>query len=234
MIPLMLVATTIAALVTIIGSALGYARWWGYYPQIIWARLFCWLNFVTVSVSGRENIRKNTSYVFVANHQGAFDIFAIYGWLGHNFRWMMKKALEKIPLVGYSCRVSGQIYVDNSSPSAIRETMKDAEKQLSKGMSVVAFPEGSRTYTGEVGRFKRGAYTLAVEFRLPVVPITIDGAFQVMPRTTVIPRPGTINIIIHKPILPEAEGHDLSTLIDSTRNVIVDSLSGKHEAACGK
>ena len=79
MVPVMLVVTTLAAIVTIIGSALGGARWWGYYPQIIWARLFCWLNFVTVSVTGHENIRKNTSYVFVANHQGAFDIFSIYG-----------------------------------------------------------------------------------------------------------------------------------------------------------
>ncbi len=233
-VPVILVATILTALLTIIGSALGMAHSWGYFLPCCWARLICFMTFVKVKVIGRENINKGTSYVFVANHQGAYDIFSIYGYLGHNFRWMMKKALEKIPLVGYSCRVSGQIYVDNSSPSAIRETMKDAEKQLSKGMSVVVFPEGSRTYTGEVGRFKRGAYTLAVEFRLPVVPITIDGAFHVMPRTTVIPRPGTIDIIIHKPILPEADGHDLSTLIDSTRNVIVDSLSEKQEAACGK
>lgn len=224
MAPIMLVATIIAALVTIIGSALGGARWWGYYPQIIWARLFCWLNFVTVSVVGRENIRKNTSYVFVANHQGAFDIFAIYGWLGHNFRWMMKKSLEKIPLVGFSCRVSGQIYVDNSSPSAIRETMADAEHQLQKGMSVVVFPEGSRTFTGAVGRFKRGAYTLAVEFRLPIVPVTIDGAFRVMPRTAMIPRPGHIRLTIHRPIEATADGHDLQAVMESSRAAIISAL----------
>ena len=224
MVPVMLVVTTLAAIVTIIGSALGGARWWGYYPQIIWARLFCWLNFVTVSVTGHENIRKNTSYVFVANHQGAFDIFSIYGWLGHNFRWMMKKSLEKIPLVGFSCRISGQVYVDNSSPSAIRATMADAERQLDKGMSVVVFPEGSRTFTGAVGRFKRGAYTLAVEFGLPVVPVTIDGAFRVMPRTAFAPRPGHIRLTIHRPIEAPADGHDLSTLIDASRAAILSSL----------
>lgn len=224
MAPILLVATILAATLTIIGSALGMAASWGYYVPRIWARLFCLLTLVEVTVSGRENITKSTSYVFVANHQGAYDIFSIYGYLNHNFRWMMKKSLEKIPFVGYSCRVSGQIYVDNSSPSAIRETMRDAEKQLAKGMSVVVFPEGARTLTGKMGRFKRGAYTLATEFKLPVVPITIDGAYKVMPRTAWLPRPGHIHLTIHKPIMPPPQGYDLHALMDETRATIASVL----------
>lgn len=92
--PILLVVTTIAALTTIIGSMLGMSRSFGYWPGHYWARIFCILNFVRVKVSGRDNFDKNTSYVFVANHQGAFDIFSIYGYLGHNFRWMMKKSGE--------------------------------------------------------------------------------------------------------------------------------------------
>ncbi len=222
--PILLVVTTLTALLTILGSALGWGRTWGYYIPRLWARCFCVLTFVKVRVRGREHIKKDTSYVFVANHQGAYDIFSIYGYLGHNFRWMMKKSLEKIPLVGYSCRVSGQIYVDNSSPSAIRATMKDAEKQLSKGMSVVVFPEGARTFTGKTGRFKRGAYTLAMEFNLPVVPITIDGAFRVMPRTTMIPRPGTITLTIHPPVMPGPNGHEEARLMEETRQSILSAL----------
>lgn len=222
--PLLLLSTTLTALLTILGSALGMGRTWGYYLPLLWARSICLLTFVRVKVKGRENVSQSQSYVLVANHQGAYDIFSIYGYLGHNFRWMMKKALEKIPLVGYSCRVSGQIYVDNSSPAAIRETMKDAEKQLSTGMSVVVFPEGARTRTGKVGRFKRGAFTLAMEFNLPVVPITIDGAFRVMPRTTMIPRPGTITITIHKPILPGKDGHELSSLMEESRRSVLSAL----------
>lgn len=222
--PLLLLSTTLTALLTILGSALGMGRTWGYYLPRLWARSICLLTFVRVKVKGRENVSQSQSYVFVANHEGAYDIFSIYGYLGHNFRWMMKKALEKIPLVGYSCRVSGQIYVDNSSPAAIRETMKDAEKQLSTGMSVVVFPEGARTRTGKVGRFKRGAFTLAMEFNLPVVPITIDGAFRVMPRTTMIPRPGTITITIHKPILPGKDGHELSSLMEESRRSVLSAL----------
>lgn len=229
MIPILLVATIIAALVTIIGCMIGPGSFWGYYPARLWARLFCLLTFVKVTVKGRENINKGTSYVFVANHQGAYDIFAIYGYLNHNFRWMMKKSLEKIPLVGYSCRKAGHIYVDNRTPSGIRQTMDDAERQLSRGMSVVVFPEGSRTLDGRVHAFKRGAYTLAVEFGLPVVPVTIDGAYKVMPRRAKLPRPGHIILTIHKPITAPASGHDLSQLMTESRQAILSSLPAQDD-----
>ncbi len=225
MMPLLLVATVLAALATIAGSMLGMSRSMGYWPGRIWARVFCLLSWVRVEVRGRENISENTSFVFVANHQGAYDIFAIYGYLGHNFRWMMKKSLEKIPLVGYSCRVSGHIFVDNSTPSAVRATMEEAEKRLAGGMSVVAFPEGSRTRDGRMHQFRRGAYSLAMEFGLPVVPISIDGAFRVLPRGKWLPRPGRIVLTIHKPIYPAEGGrHELSELMAASFEAIASAL----------
>lgn len=228
MIPVLVVATILTAVITIIGSALGMGRSWGYYPAKWWSRSFCLMTFVKVTVRGRENIDSKTSYVFVANHQGAYDIFSIYGYLNHNFRWMMKKSLEKIPFVGYSCKVSGQIMVDSSSPAAVKATMSAAERQLSGGMSLVVFPEGSRSFSGRMGRFKKGAFTLAVEFGLPVVPITIDGAYQVMPRTAKLPRPGHITLTIHHPILPGEEGHDMTSLMEDSRQVIASSLPEKY------
>lgn len=224
-VPVLLVVTVLAALATIVGSALGFGRNMGYWPGHIWARVFCIMNFVRVRVTGRENISRNTSYVFVANHQGAFDIFSIYGYLGHNFRWMMKKSLERIPLVGYSCRVSGHIYVDNSTPSRTRETMATAEKQLSGGMSVVVFPEGSRTQDGRMHAFRRGAFQLAMEFSLPVVPLTIDGAYRVMPRGAILPRYGLIKLTIHKPIYaPEGGRHELSSLMQESYEAVASAL----------
>ena len=224
-VPILLVVTVIAALMTIVGSALGMSRWFGYWPGHIWARIFCILSLVRVQVKGRENISKRTSYVFVANHQSAYDIFSIYGYLCHNFRWMMKKSLEKIPLVGYSCKVSGHIFVDNSRPSAVKATMETAEKRLAGGMSVVVFPEGARTLDGRMHRFHRGAYTLAIEFGLPVVPITIDGAYNVLPRTGRLPRPGKIILTIHKPIMPpEGSRHELNELMERTFRDIASAL----------
>ena len=230
MLPVLLTATVITALLTILGSVLGGGRWWGYYPAKYWARLFCWVSLVKVTVRGRHNIDPHTSYVFVANHQGAYDIFSIYGFLNHNFRWMMKQGLRSIPLVGYACEKAHQIYVDNSSPSAIRRTMDRAESLLRHGMSIVVFPEGARTWDGKVRPFKRGAYLLAQEFRLPVVPITTDGAFDVMPRFRKLPHWGHITLTIHRPITPGPDGYDLPELMTDSRDAIISALPDSQQA----
>lgn len=224
MIPILTVSTILTATVTAIGSILGGGRIFGYYPAMLWARLFCWLTFVRVTVEGRENISPTTSYMFVANHQGAYDIFSIYGYLGHQFRWMMKKSLEKIPFVGFSCRMSGHIFVDNSSPSAVRHTMEMAEHQLQGGMSLVVFPEGARTWDGKMRQFKRGAYKLASEFGLPMVPITIDGSFDVMPRFKKLPHWGRIKLTIHHPLPAPTDEHQLAESMEATRAAILSAL----------
>lgn len=228
MCPLIVVSTIVTAVVTVIGSSLGFGKWWGYYPEVWWSKIFCWLAFVKVTVRGKENIDKNTSYVFVANHQSAYDIFTIYGYLGHNFRWMMKASLRKIPFVGWACIWAKQIFVDNSTATATRRTMAEAEKQLSGGMSLVVFPEGARTWDGEMRPFKKGAYRLAVEFGLPVVPLTIDGAFDVMPRFKKLPVPGHIYLTVHKPIHPSMDGHDLERLMDESHTAIVSGLRERY------
>ncbi|OKY85897.1 MAG: 1-acyl-sn-glycerol-3-phosphate acyltransferase [Bacteroidales bacterium 52_46] len=223
-VPVLFSLTVLTCIVILIGTAIGNGSWWGYYPAMVWAKVFCILSLVKVSVRGRENIDKRTSYVFVANHQGAYDIFSVYGYLGHNFKWMMKKSLRKIMLVGYTCQKCGHIFVDRSSPTAIRRTIETAEKRLRDGMSLVVFPEGARTFTGKMGPFKKGAYQLALEFHLPLVPVTIDGSFDIMPRTRYVPRPGRIVLTIHKPIAPPADEAARAEVIEQTRQAIESSL----------
>ena len=221
--PILLVATILCALITMIGCVIS-PGWFSYYPPKWWSRLWCVLLFVKVEVRGRELIDSKTSYVFVANHQGVFDIFSIYGYLRHDFKWMMRKGLERIPLVGYACKCAGHIMVDHSSTAALSETMSRAKQTLEGGKSLVIFPEGRRTNTGELQPFKNGAYRLAVEFNLPVVPITIDGSYRVMPRSTFNVTPGTIVLTIHEPIEPSDGGHDLPHLVEESRRAIISSL----------
>lgn len=221
MMPLMLVATAFTSIFVGVMTLVSPAAWIGYYPAMIWARVMCWLTLVRVEVRGREHIDRSRSYVFVANHQGAYDIFAVYGFLGHNFRWMMKKSLERIPLVGWACKRMGQVFVDNRTPHGIANTMKSAERLMARGMSIVVFPEGSRTFTGRVGKFKRGAFVLSTEFGFPVVPVTIDGAFAVMPRTAALPRYGRIILTIHPAIEasdPDIIGHSREAIISALPN----------------
>lgn len=204
--PILLVATLLTALTTTIGSTLGSAHFWGYYPGRLWSRLICTLLFLRVRVEGREHLDTHTSYVFVANHQGSMDIFLIYGYLGRNFKWMMKKSLRRIPFVGKACQDAGHIFVDRSGPKKVLETIRQAETTLINGTSVVVFPEGARTFTGHMGYFKKGAFQLANELQLPVVPLTINGSFRVLPRTGWMVNHHPMTLTIHPPISPKGKG----------------------------
>ncbi|KAA6330012.1 1-acyl-sn-glycerol-3-phosphate acyltransferase [termite gut metagenome] len=207
--PLLLLLTVLTALVTITGSFIGGSHIWGYYPGKIWSQLICFILFIPVKVIGHEKTNKKTSYVFVANHQGAFDIFLIYGFLGHNFKWMMKKSLRKIPFVGKACESAGHIFVDRSGgPKSMLDTVSQAETSLQNGISMVVFPEGSRSYTGRMGKFKKGAFQLADELELAVVPVTINGPFDVFSRTAKWVNRHPMIMTIHSPILSKARGID--------------------------
>ncbi len=225
--PILAVVTFLTAVITTIGCTFFNASFWGYYPAMIWSRLMCWGFLLPVKVSGRENLEKKQSYVFVVNHQGAYDIFLIYGFLGRNFKWMMKKSLRNIPFVGKACQSAGHIFVDKSGPKAILQTYQDARHVLKDGISLVVFPEGARTFTGHMGIFRKGAFLLADELQLPIVPITIDGSFDILPRQrgfnflTWHP----LRLTIHTPIVPYSQGNEnVTKTMQQSYDVIMQSL----------
>lgn len=178
--PIMIVLTIPVALTTMVCTHWKDAMWL-HDLQAWWARCAYYVMFIPVTVTGQENVQKDQSYVFVSNHQSFMDVFAIYGWLPSVFKWLMKKELRRIPLIGTACAAAGHIYVDRTHPRAAMESLAAVEKQLVGGISTVIFPEGTRTRTGEVGPFKRGAFQIAWDLKLPVVPITLKGCFEDMP-----------------------------------------------------
>lgn len=230
--PIFIVASVITSLTTVLGCTLGNGHFWGYYPGKYWSRLAIWLCLLPVKVEGRELLDKKQSYVFVANHQGAFDIFLIYGFLNRNFKWMMKKGLRKIPLVGIACEYAHHIFVDKSGPSKIRKTYDTARETLKEGMSVVVFPEGARSFTGHMGVFRRGAFMLADELQLPVVPLTINGSFNVKPRMKdlfwVFWHP--LKLTIHEPIAPIGKGADnISNQMKKSYDAVMSGLTPEYQ-----
>lgn len=230
--PAILTVTVITSLVTSAGSIIGNAHFWGYYPGKCWAWAICKILLLPVRVEGRENIDHRQSYVFVANHQGPMDIFLIYGFLGRNFKWMMKKALRRMPLVGYACAKAGHIFVDKSGPKKIQETISRARRTLQGGTSLVVFPEGSRTFTGHMGLFRKGAFQLAEELNLPVVPLTIDGSFDVLTRMEgfgfVHRHP--MRLVIHRPIFPTTgDPDDIRKTMDRAYETIMAALPERHQ-----
>jgi 1-acyl-sn-glycerol-3-phosphate acyltransferase len=178
----------------------GGERIFGYYPGAIWSKLVCIISLCPVKVIGKEKLNRKQSYIFVSNHQGSYDIFLIFGYIGQTIKWVMKQSLRKIPLVGYACERAGFIFVDNSSAQAAAKTIKIAELKLKNGASIVIFPEGSRTRTGKMDKFKKGAYQMALDLKLPVVPVTINGSFNILPIHTYLIQPHKMELIIHDPI----------------------------------
>lgn len=230
--PLIAVYTLITSLMVIIGCTLGNGHFWGYYPGKWWAQFIIRILLLPVKVEGRENLVKGQSYVFVANHQGAFDIFLIYGFLSRNFKWMMKRQLRQMPFVGKACESAHHIFVDKRGASKIRETYDRARQTLQGGMSLVVFPEGARSFTGHMGVFKRGAFMLADDIELPVVPLTINGSFDIMPRTRdmkwVVWHP--LRLTIHKPILPVGKGTDnIKYLEQESYKVVMSGLEEQYQ-----
>lgn len=226
--PLFIVLTILTSIVTIIGCMTGNGNFWGYWPGKIWSMVTLALFLIPVKVYGRENLQKGQSYVFVANHQGAIDIYLIYGHLFRNFKWMLKAGLRKIPFVGLACKKAGFIFIDHTSPSNIKASIVEAEKTLRDGMSLVVFPEGRRTFTGKVGPFKRGAFMIADELQLPVVPITINGSYDILPRQrgmVYFLRRHQLTMTIHEPIMPEVKGNDnINATMQRAREEIIKSL----------
>ena len=225
--PIFIVLTILTALVTALGCTVGLSRWFAFTPSRIWGWLTIRLLFLPVKVEGREHLQRHQSYVFVANHQGAFDIFLLSGFLGREFKWMMKASLRKIPFVGYACEKAGFIFVDKSSRRAIAETMATARQRLVGGTSLAVFPEGARSFTGHMGLFRRGAFQLADELQLPVVPITIDGSFDIMPRMRDFhfAHYAPLRLTIHAPIHPTTQGSEnIKRLLEESYQTIMDGL----------
>lgn len=201
---LFVVITVVTALAVIVAVLLGDHRVVPRYAPKWWAQLTLWLFLLPVHVDGREQLDLQQSYVFVANHQGYFDIFLIYAHLTHDFRWMMKEYLRKIPLVGRACALCGHIYVDDNR-AALSHALRQAQDTLRGGTSMVIFPEGTRTPDGRMQPFRKGAFTLAAQIGLPIVPLTINGSYHIFSRHARSVSRAPLSLTIHPPITPEQQ-----------------------------
>ena len=230
--PIILLVTILTALTTSVGSILGNPDVWGYYPGMIWSRIVCTVLLLPVRRIGLENIEKGKPYIIVSNHQSALDVFLLYGYLGIKFKWMMKKEIEKIPLVGAACRRAGFIYIDRNSIGSGKGSIAAAEETLARGMSMIIFPEGTRTGDGKMSRFKKGAFLLAAELGIPLLPVTINGAYRAMSRKAWHVTWFPLSITVHKPIEVEREDNTdeseinarIRRLSDKTAEVIASKL----------
>jgi len=186
-----------------------------------WARVNSYATPMLVTVIGRENVDPDQSYVIVSNHQSQFDIFVLYGWLNIDFKWVMKQELRKVPVIGVACERLGHIYVDRSNREAALASINAAKQRIVDGTSVLFFPEGTRSRDTHMRPFKKGAFRMALDLQLPILPITIQGTRDILPSDTLDLYPGRATMIIHPPIAIDAyDAAGLDELMARTREVI--------------
>ena len=217
------VLTTISMLLTMIinqksGTIIGK----------IWARLNAYMIPMFIKVSGFENIKKNTSYIVVANHQSHLDIFVVYGWLPIDFRWVMKMELRKVPFLGYFCYIAGHVFIDRSNSASALESINKAKEKIKNGISILFFPEGTRTLTGELLPFKKGAFKFALDTNLPILPVTLIGTMDILPSNTLDLFPGKAKMIIHEPIDISPYNEDnMQELMDKVRTIFETDIKNQ-------
>lgn len=196
-----------------------FPRWWG--------RMLCRLAGVRVRIEGMANIDPDQTYIFAGNHCSQYDIFSFQGYFPHDFRWIAKKELFRIPLFGQAMRRVGYIPVDRSHGRQAMRSLDEAAKRIAAGSSVLIFPEGTRSRDGSLQEFKTGAVLLAIKAGVPIVPLGFVGSRAVLPKGALLPRGGEIVIRIGTPM---ATAHYKTTdkqLVAQTLHGAVADLIGE-------
>ncbi len=165
-----------------------------------WARTVLAICRVRVRVKGLENLRGKQSYVYVSNHASMFDIPAILAAVPDQIRIVYKKELEVVPFFGWGLKWGHYIGIDRGRGTKAMESIEEAIGKIRTGQSLLLYAEGTRTLDGKLQPFKRGAFTIAVRAGVPVIPLTVNGSFRIMPKHSIILQPGNVEIVLDKPI----------------------------------
>lgn len=195
------ISTAFWGSVSVLGSVLSGDGRLQHYCMRRWSKDNLWLSRVRVEIEGLENIDRSGPQILVANHSGLHDILSLAAHLPIQFRWIAKKSLFNVPFMGWHMRRSGYIAIDRENPREAAKSIIEAAREIQSGTNAIAFPEGTRSRTGDLGRFHAGAFALALRTGVPLAPVTIDGSSRVINPGTLQVNPGiVVRIKIDRPI----------------------------------
>lgn len=194
-----------------------------------WARFNLWAMDARIETRGLCHVDPEGSYVVMCNHVSHLDVWSVMAVLPLQLRWVMKHELRRIPLLGYACQRMGQIYVMRGFTTEAKASMELAARRIREGSSVVFFPEGTRSRTGDLGTFKTGGFRLAIASGAPILPMSVSGTSRMLPADGWRYRAGDIHITIGEPIPTMGlDIEDMPKLMETTRKAILAGL----ESAC--
>ena len=191
------------------------AAWWG--------RFSAKLLGIRIEVQGEENYDRSKTYLIMSNHAGMADIPLILGTIQLNLRFVAKEELGRIPLFGQVLKGGGYILIKRGQNRDALKSLLDATGTLKRGRSIHVFPEGTRSETGQMLPFKRGAFIIALKAGVPVLPVTISGSHLITPKKSLKINGGCIKVIIGKPIDP-TQFANVEELMQAVYGAISDNL----------
>jgi 1-acyl-sn-glycerol-3-phosphate acyltransferase len=190
----------------------------------VWSRLILATTGVIVSTEGLDRIDRQKTYVFVSNHQSIYDIPVVFASLPYQLRIIAKESLRRIPFLGWHLRRSGHLLVNRSNPDRAG-ILRRWKALVEEGLSLIVFPEGTRSRDGRVGPFKAGSFLLAIEAGLPLVPLSVGGSRFVMSKGRLVTRPGRVRLVVHEPISTQGfSPTDARQLAGQVRDIVAASL----------
>ncbi len=201
---------------------------WPSFFQKLWVKWLLRTNRIRLNLRGLENLNKGESFILVSNHASILDIPGIISAAPFPVRFIAKKSLIWFPVFGWFLRLSGHILIDRQNAASAVKGLRKAVSLLKRGISIIVFAEGTRSPDGAVKDFKRGAFLLAQHSKFPVVPVSIRGSFEMLPRRGWCFWPGTISILLGKPISTGDLSHAKSLgLMERVRNIILNDMRRK-------
>jgi 1-acyl-sn-glycerol-3-phosphate acyltransferase len=193
------------------------ARWW--------CRLVAWTIFARIHVHGVEHVQPGRPYVYMANHASLIDTPALFAYLPYPFWIMAKKSLFYVPFMGWHLWTAGHFPIDRANPRKTATSLRRVIEGVKHGRSLAVFPEGKRTDDGALQPFEPGAFKIALRAGVPIVPVTIRGTFALLPRTSLAPRPGRVDVILSEPIATaDYTERTLAELTEKVRSAIAANL----------
>jgi 1-acyl-sn-glycerol-3-phosphate acyltransferase len=223
--PLFFIVTLVFSLIALFAAFGDRTGNYSHRSASLWATILLKITGVRVEISSLEHLDPGQAYIFAANHQSAFDILALLSKLKVQFRWLAKDSLFRIPIFGWAMKRTGYIPINRSQAREAYQSLLQAAQKIREGASVVIFPEGTRQQGEQLGPFKKGGFVLALKSRQPIVPVSILGSGRILPKKGWTLTPGTVRIILGKPIpTAEYQPKEAEILMDRVREAIQEPL----------
>ncbi len=191
----------------------------------VWSKSILFISGIKVDIEGLANVDPSKSYIYMSNHRSNFDIPVLLGCLPIQFRWLAKAELFKIPIFGRAMQGAGYVKINRFNRESAFKSIDEIATKMKNGVSVMIFPEGTRSEDGNIKAFKKGGFVMAVDSGVPIVPVIVRGTRSIMVKGRWWIKPGNVTLSIKKPIDTTGYTRDnKDDLIKTVRNVICEGF----------